>query len=86
MDNGSYVARIGCAERAIHNRVVHPIFQTFLSGGMADRNALRLIGLLLGAATMFVVSVGAMVVTKHLGGPLQLADNAHTVAAPVKAQ
>jgi hypothetical protein len=46
---------------------------------MADRNALGLIGLMLGAATMFVVSVGAVVVTDHLSGRLTLVDSAQAM-------
>ena len=46
---------------------------------MADRNALGLIGLMLGAATMFVVSVGAVVVTDHMSGRLTLVDGAQAM-------
>lgn len=48
---------------------------------MADRNALGLMGLLLGAATMFVVSVGAVLVTNQGNAPLQLAENTSAVTA-----
>ena len=56
---------------------------------MADRNALGLIGLMLGAATMFVVSVGAVVVIDHVTGRLTFADSApvmQTAALSSKAQ
>ncbi|HEY0224553.1 MAG TPA: hypothetical protein VGC38_08575 [Pseudolabrys sp.] len=39
---------------------------------MADRNALGRIGMMLGAATMAVMMVGAVVVTDHLTGRLQI--------------
>lgn len=48
---------------------------------MTDKNGLGLIGLMLGAATMFVISVGAVVVTDHISGRLQLADNAQAVVS-----
>jgi hypothetical protein len=41
---------------------------------MADRRALGTIGLMLGAATMMVMMVGAVVVTDHLTGRLQIDD------------
>ncbi|HZD91240.1 MAG TPA: hypothetical protein VE224_14150 [Pseudolabrys sp.] len=53
---------------------------------MADRNALTLMGLLLGAATMFVVSVGTVLVASHGTAPLQLASNAPAVTSPAKLQ
>lgn len=53
---------------------------------MADKNALGLIGLMLGAATMFVVSVGAVVISDHTSGQLQLADSAPKVAASTRVQ
>ena len=46
---------------------------------MADRNALGLIGLMLGAATMFVVSVGTVVVTDYGSGQLNFVDSAQTM-------
>ena len=46
---------------------------------MADKNALGLIGLMLGAATMFVVSVGAVVVADHISGRLTFADEGQTM-------
>jgi dolichol kinase len=42
---------------------------------MADKNALGLIGLMLCTVTMFVTIVGAVVVTEHLTGRLQIDDN-----------
>ena len=50
---------------------------------MADKNALGMIGLMLGAATMFVTMVGAVVVGNY-GGPLD-AQNAAAVAATLPA-
>lgn len=41
---------------------------------MADRNALGLMGLMLGITTAFVVVVGAVLVTDHAPGDFQLAD------------
>ncbi len=46
---------------------------------MADRNALGLIGLMLGVATMFVVSVGAVVVNDYGNGQLNFADSPQTM-------
>ncbi len=51
---------------------------------MADKNALGMIGLMLGAATMFVVSVGAVVVSDHISGRVQFADSAPLVTASAK--
>lgn len=42
---------------------------------MADRAALGMIGLMLGIATIMVVTVGAWVVSDHLSGRLQIEDN-----------
>ena len=53
---------------------------------MTDRNALGLIGLMLGAATMFVVSVGAVVVSDQASGQLQLADTMQAMAVASKAR
>lgn len=50
---------------------------------MADRNALGLIGLLFGAATIFVVTVGAVVVGEHLTGRQHLDDGLATAALPM---
>lgn len=41
---------------------------------MADRTALGMIGLMLGVATILVVTVGAWVISDHLNGRLQLDD------------
>ena len=49
---------------------------------MADRNALGTIGLLLGAATIFVMTIGAVVVGDHLTGRLHIDDGLAAVAAP----
>jgi hypothetical protein len=53
---------------------------------MADRTALGTIGLMLGAATMMVMMVGAMVVTDHLTGRLQLDDGLQVVSLPSAAR
>lgn len=50
---------------------------------MADRNALGMIGLLFGAATIFVMTVGAVVVGDHLTGRLHLEDGLAVVAMPM---
>lgn len=42
---------------------------------MADRTALGMIGLMLGVATIMVVTVGALVIGGHLNGRLQLEDD-----------
>jgi hypothetical protein len=47
--------------------------------GMADRNALGMIGLMLGAATMFVTVIGAVVVGNY-AGPLHAQNATATVA------
>ena len=47
---------------------------------MADRNALGAIGLMLGAATMAVMMIGAIVVTNHLSGRVQLDDTVQMVS------
>ncbi len=49
---------------------------------MADRNALGRIGLLLGAATFMVMTIGAVVVTDHLNGRLHLEDTVQIVTFP----
>jgi len=41
---------------------------------MADRTALGRIGMMLGAATMMVMTIGTLVVTDHLTGRLQIDD------------
>jgi hypothetical protein len=53
---------------------------------MADRSALGKIGLMLGAAAMMVMMVGAFVVTDHLTGRLQLDNNLTEVALPSAAR
>ena len=53
---------------------------------MADRNALGKIGLMLGAATMMVMMVGAFVVTDHLTGRLHFDDNLIAVTLPSTAR
>lgn len=53
---------------------------------MADRSALGVIGLMLGAATMLVMVVGAVVVGDHLAGRLQLEDGLRVVALPLAAR
>jgi hypothetical protein len=49
---------------------------------MADRNALGRIGLMLGAATMMVMMVGAFVVTDHLTGRLQIDEGLSAISVP----
>jgi len=53
---------------------------------MADRTALGTIGLMLGAATMMVMMIGALVVTDHLTGRLQLDDGLQAVSLPLAAR
>lgn len=53
---------------------------------MADRNALGKIGLLLGAATLFVMMTGAVVVGDHLTGRLHIDDNVPLVSLPGSAR
>jgi uncharacterized membrane protein len=53
---------------------------------MADRNALGLIGLMLGAATFLVVMVGAVVVSDHLSGKLHFDDAIAVVSLPAAAR
>ena len=48
---------------------------------MADRNALGAIGLMLGAATLMVMMVGALVVGDHLTGRLHIDDGSLRVVA-----
>lgn len=50
---------------------------------MADRNALSRIGLLFGAATLFVMMTGAVVVGDHLTGRLNVEDGMVAIALPV---
>lgn len=53
---------------------------------MADRNALGTIGLMLSAATVAVMMVGALVVTDHLTGRLTFDDNMRVVSLPSNAR
>jgi hypothetical protein len=53
---------------------------------MADRSALGRIGMMLGAATMMVMMVGAVVVTDHLTGRLQIDDGLRVVNLPASAR
>jgi hypothetical protein len=53
---------------------------------MADRNALGMIGLMLVTATMFVMMVGAVVVTDHLTGRLQIDGGLGVVTLPLAAR
>lgn len=53
---------------------------------MADRTALGMIGLMLGAATIFVVMVGGVVVGDHLTGRLQIDDGLRVATLPVAAR
>ena len=47
---------------------------------MADRNALGMIGLMLGAATIFVMMVGGVVVGDHLTGRLHIDEGGLRIA------
>jgi hypothetical protein len=53
---------------------------------MTDRNALGLIGLLLGAATIVVTMIGAVVVGDHLSGKLHIDDGLGAVSLPATAR
>jgi hypothetical protein len=53
---------------------------------MADRSALGAIGLFLGAATIAVMMVGALVVNEHLTGRLQIDDGLRVVGLPSAAR
>lgn len=53
---------------------------------MADRNALGLIGLLFGAATIFVMMIGGIVVGDHLTGRLNVEDGLTAVALPMSSR
>lgn len=50
---------------------------------MADRNALGLIGLLFGVATLIVMMTGAVVVGDHLTGRMHIDDGFKAVAYPL---
>lgn len=53
---------------------------------MADRTALGMIGLMLGAATILVVMVGGVVVGDHLTGRLHIDDGLRVVTLPPTAR
>jgi hypothetical protein len=53
---------------------------------MADRNALGMIGLLFGAATLFVMMAGGVVVFDHLTGKLHIDDGLTAIAEPLHAR
>jgi hypothetical protein len=53
---------------------------------MADRNGLGAIGLMLAAATMFVMMAGAVVVTDHLTGRLQIDESVSAAMLPPAAR
>jgi len=50
---------------------------------MADRISLGTIGLLFGAATFAVMVIGAVVVTDHLSGKMQLDDGIRVMSLPM---
>jgi hypothetical protein len=52
---------------------------------MADRNALGVIGLLFGAATLFVMMAGGIVVVDHLTGRMHIDDGFSAVVQPLNA-
>lgn len=53
---------------------------------MADKSALGWIGLMFGAATMIVTTIGAVVVSDHITGRLTLTDNLRVVSLPQEAR
>lgn len=53
---------------------------------MADIRSLNVIGLMLGAATMMVMMVGAFVVTDHVTGRMHIDDAMPGLSAPVAAR
>ncbi len=53
---------------------------------MADRIALGKIGLMLGAATMAVMMIGAVVVFDHVTGRLQIDDGLPAMSLPEAAR
>jgi hypothetical protein len=53
---------------------------------MADRGALGRIGMMLGAATVAVMMVGAVIVTDHLTGRLQSDDGLRAASQPAAAR
>jgi hypothetical protein len=60
-------------------RAITTLFANYLEPDMADRTALGRIGLMLGAATMMVMMVGAFVVTDHLTGRMHIDDGSTVV-------
>lgn len=50
---------------------------------MADTRSLSFIGLMLGAATLMVMMVGAFVVTDHVTGHAHFDDGLSVIGAPV---
>lgn len=53
---------------------------------MTDRITLGKIGLMLGAATIMVMMIGAFVVTDHLTGRMQIDDGVPAVSLPLAAR
>lgn len=53
---------------------------------MADIRSLNVIGLMLGAATMMVMMVGAFVVTDHVTGRMHIDDAMPVLSAPAAAR
>jgi hypothetical protein len=50
---------------------------------MADTRSLNVIGLMLAAAAVMVMMVGAFVVTDHVTGRMQLEEGLPVLAAPI---
>jgi hypothetical protein len=53
---------------------------------VADKNALGIIGLMLCTATVFVMTIGAVVVNDHLSGRLHIDGNLPVAALPLAAR
>jgi hypothetical protein len=53
---------------------------------MADTRSLNVIGLMLGAAAMMTMMVGAFVVTDHVTGRMHLEEALPVLAAPITAR
>jgi hypothetical protein len=53
---------------------------------MADTRSLNVIGLMLGAAAMMVMMVGAFVVTDHVTGRMHLEEALPSLSAPTAAR
>ncbi len=53
---------------------------------MADTRSLGFIGLMLGAATMMVMMVGAFVVTDHVTGRMHFDEGLSVISAPAAAR